>query len=166
MNFYQNEDLLKYRKTIKNTIISLVALLIAVIILNVSFCLLINKIHHIAIQLINTVLSTVCVFIIIYKIDVVVIAITKKIKHYKKIESAPKTEFCGVITKIGDVITVDSQLKGREICLCFERKTYSFYLLDSFDCNFAVNDKVRITVVKKYITNSFIIEKSEKESHA
>lgn len=166
MSFYQNDDLLKYKKAIKSTIVSLIALLIVVIILNVAFCLLVEKIHYIAVQLINTALSTAFAFTVIYKVDTVIVANAKKIKHYNEIDSAIKTEFCGTISKIGDVITVSSGVKGREICLCVERKSYSFYLLDSFSYDFTVYDKVRVTVAKKYITDSFIVEKSEKEYHA
>ena len=166
MNFYLNEDLLKYKKAIKNTIFKLIALLVITVVLNVAFCLLIDRIHYLAVQLINTVLSAVCVFTVIYKIDTVIVANSKKIKHYKEIEAANKTELCGTVTKIGDVITVNSGLRGREVCLSFGRKSYSFYLLDAFSYDFDECDKVRITVAKKYITNSFIIEKSEKENNA
>lgn len=166
MNFYLNDDLLRYKKNIKNTVIGLIVYLVLTIVLNVVFCMLIGIIHHIAVQLINTFLSVACAFTIIYKIDTVIMPATKKIKHYKNIEAAPKIEFCGTVAKIGDVITVESGLKGREICLCFDKKSYLFYLLDGFVCDFDVDDKVSITVAKKFIINSLVIEKSEKGKHA
>ena len=57
MNFYLNEYLLECKKNIKNTFIRLIALSVLTIILNVAFCLLIGKIHYVAVQIINTFLS-------------------------------------------------------------------------------------------------------------
>ena len=166
MNFYLNEYLLECKKNIKNTFIRLIALSVLTIILNVAFCLLIGKIHYVAVQIINTFLSAVCVCAIIYKVDTVIVIARKKIKHYMEIKVAPKNEICGAITAIGDVITVNTGLKAREIILASERKSYSFYLLEDFEYNFEFGDIVKFTVAKKHITNSFIVEKSEKENHA
>ncbi len=166
MHFYRNEDLLKYKKNIKNTDIKLIALSVAAIILNVLFCLLIERVNYVLIQIINTCISTFCIFTIIYKLDTVILADVKKIKHYKEIDAAQKTEFCGTVKEIGNIITVNSGLKAREICLVADKKSCSFYLLENFERDFGVGDNVRLTIAKKYIVSSFIIEKSEKGSYA
>lgn len=166
MSFYQNDDVLKYKKAIKNTVIKLMVLLFAIIILSVALCLLVEKNNYIVIQIVNTCLSTFAVFTIIYKVDTVVVTESKKIKHYKAIETANKTEFCGVVKEIGGIITVNSGLKVREICLVADKKIYSFYLLENFEYDFNVDDNVKLTVAKKHIIDSFIIEKSEKGSYA
>lgn len=166
MSFYQNEDVLKYKKNIKNTIIKLTVLLFAVVILSVALCLVVEKSNYIIIQIINTCLSTVCVFAVIYKLDTVILSETKKIKHYKLIKNSPKAEFCGVVKEIGGVITVHSGLKVREIYIVADKKNYSFYLLSNFEYDFGVDDNVKLIIAKKYIVDSFIIKKSEKVSYA
>ena len=166
MSFYSNEDVLKDKKAIKNTVIKLTALLFVVVILNVALCLLVNKNNYIAIQVLNTCLSTFYVFTVIYKLDTVIISKTKKINHYKLIMDVPKTEFCGVVNEIGRVITVSSGLRVKEICLVANKKSYSFYLLENFEYDFNVGDNVKLTIAKKHIVDSFIIEKSEKGSYA
>lgn len=166
MSFYNNADVLKYKNTIKNTVVKLTVLLFVVVILSVALCLLVDKNNYIVIQALNTCLSTFFVFTVIYKLDTVILYEAKKIKHYKLIASAPKTELCGLISEIGKVITVNSGLKVREICIIADKKSYSFYLLENLEYDFNVSDNVKLTVAKKHIIGSFIIEKSEKGSYA
>ena len=157
MSFYRNEDILIHKNKIKNTVIKLCALLCICIAISVALCWLVNKNNSYLIQIANTCLSTACIFTIIYKLDTVIVSEYKKIKHYKLIASAPKTKCCGKVTKIGAIITVSSGLKVKEICILSDKKTYSFYLLADFECNFNVEDNVDLTIAKKHIIDSLVI---------
>ena len=123
------------------------------------------KENHLLIQLTNTAITAAVAFLVIYKVDTAILSNRKIIKHYQYITNAPKTEFVGVISSIGGVITDSTSLRVREINLTFDRRNYCFYLLENFTFDFEVGDEIKLVIAKRYIVSSLIMKKSEKESY-
>lgn len=165
MNFYIDSDLEKYKNKIKNTTILLIAAAFVTVVITVLLSTLAVKENHLLIQLTNTAITAVFAFLAIYKVDTVILNSRKIIKHYQYITNSPKTEFVGVISSIGNVITDSKSLRVREINLTLDRRNYCFYLLENFTFDFEVGDEIKLEIAKRYIVSSLIIKKSEKESY-
>ena len=165
MNFYIDNDLEKYKNRIKRTAILLAMLAILTVALTATLSTLATRENHLLIQLTNTAVTAAFAFLAIYKVDSVILRSRKIVKHYQYIFNAPKTEFVGVISCIGGVITDSSSLRVREINLTFNRSNYCFYLLEDFSFDLSVGDEVKLVIAKRYIVSSLIMKKSEKESY-
>ena len=165
MDFYIDNDLEKYKNKIKKATILLIATAFVTVVITVLLSTLAVKENHLLIQLANTAITAAFCFLVIYKVDTVILNSRKIIKHYQYITNAPKTEFVGVISSIGGVITDSSSLRVREINLTFDRRNYCFYLLEDFSFDFAVGDEIKLVIAKRYIVSSLIMKKSEKESY-
>ena len=165
MNFYIDSDLEKYKNKIKKTIILLIVAAFVNVVLTVLLSSFAVKENHLLIQLTNTAITAAFAFLVIYKVDTAILSNRKIIKHYQYITNAPKTEFVGVISSIGGVITDSTSLRVREINLIFDRRNYCFYLLENFTFDFEVGDEIKLVIAKRYIVSSLIMKKSEKESY-
>ena len=165
MNFYIDSDLEKYKNKIKKTIILLIVAAFVTVVITVLLSSFAVKENHLLIQLTNTAITAAFAFLVIYKVDTAILSNRKIIKHYQYITNAPKTEFVGVISSIGGVITDSTSLRVREINLIFDRRNYCFYLLENFTFDFEVGDEIKLVIAKRYIVSSLIIKKSEKESY-
>ena len=165
MNFYIDSDLEKYKNKIKKTIILLIVAAFVTVVITVLLSSFAVKENHLLIQLTNTAITAAFAFLVIYKVDTAILSNRKIIKHYQYITNAPKTEFVGVISSIGGVITDSTSLLVREINLTFDRRNYCFYLLENFTFDFEVGDEIKLVIAKRYIVSSLIIKKSEKESY-
>ena len=165
MNFYIDSDLEKYKNKIKKTIILLIVAAFVTVVITVLLSSFAVKENHLLIQLTNTAITAAFAFLVIYKVDTAILSNRKIIKHYQYITNAPKTEFVGVISSIGGVITDSTSLRVREINLIFDRRNYCFYLLENFTFDFEVGDEIKLVIAKRYIVSSLIMKKSEKESY-
>lgn len=165
MDFYIDNDLEKYKNKIKKATILLIAAAFVTVAITILLSTFAVKENHLLIQLTNTAITAVFAFLVIYKVDTVILTNRKIVKHYQFITNSPKTEFVGVISSIGDVITDSKSLRVREINLTFERRNYCFYLPEDFSFDFAVGDEIKLVIAKRYIVSSLIMKKSEKESY-
>ena len=165
MNFYIDNDLEKYKNRIKRTAILLAMLAFLTLAVTATLSTLATRENHLLIQLTNTAVTAAFAFLVIYKVDSVILRSRKIVKHYQYIMDAPKTEFVGVISGIGGVITDSSSIRVREINLTFNRCNYCFYLLEDFPFDLSVGDEVKLVIAKRYIVSSLIMKKSEKESY-
>ena len=120
MDFYIDNDFEKYKNKIKKATILLIATAFVTVVITVLLSTLAVKENHLLIQLANTAITAAFCFLVIYKVDTVILNSRKIIKHYQYITNAPKTEFVGVISSIGGVITDSSSLRVREINLTFD----------------------------------------------
>ena len=122
MNFYIDSDLEKYKNKIKKTIILLIVAAFVTVVITVLLSSFAVKENQLLIQLTNTAITAAVAFLVIYKVDTAILSNRKIIKHYQYITNAPKTEFVGVISSIGGVITDSTSLLVREINLTFDRR--------------------------------------------
>ncbi len=165
MNFYIDNDLEKYKNTIKRAIVLLIVAAFVAVAITVLLSSFAVKENHLFIQLTNTAITAVFASLVIYKVDTAILSNRKIVKHYQYINNAPKTEFVGVVSSIGGVITDSESLRVREINLTFDRCNYCFYLLEDFSFDFAPGDEIKLVIAKRYIVSSLIMKKSEKESY-
>ena len=165
MDFYIDNDLEKYKNKIKKTIVLLIVAAFVTVATTVLLSSFAVKENHLLVQLTNTAITAVFAFLVIYKVDTVILTSRKIVKHYQFITNSPKTEFVGVISSIGGVITDSKSLRVREINLTLDRRNYCFYLLENFTFDFEVGDEIKLEIAKRYIVSSLIMKKSEKESY-
>ena len=152
---YYNEILLVNlkRKRLISIIISLI-LLIVVIGVCVILCFFANRENQRLIQIATITITTIGLWIIIFLYDTEIFINNTKIKHVKLMTSSTFKEVSGKVLSIGEIITLSSKVRGREIFIEVDRKSLCLYLLDEFLPNFNIGDSIEVKIVQQFIIYS------------
>ena len=128
--YYSLEMLKKHSKS-KNIfiVISILVLLISLAIC-IGLCFIANKENQVIIQVVNTAITTICLWMLVYIYDYKISVDRKKIKHFKLVLSSNIKEYKGKVVKVGKLLTMSNKLLGREVIVDVNEKKYCFYLLN------------------------------------
>ena len=151
--YYNNDLLLKLKKD------RLVALIISTIVLVISLglctllCFFATKENQSIILLLNTIITTLFLWSVIFLYDTKISINNRKIKHFKTMLSATYKEYIGKVEAIGKSITLFNKVVGKEVLINVEDKILCFYLLEDFEVNFEVDDLLKVKTAQKFIVS-------------
>ena len=158
MRYYSDLALNKLKRERLIASIILIALSLIVAGTCVLLCFFINEYNQIWIQLVNTILTILLLWTMIYLLDMEIIMRSKKIKHYYLIEESSKKEIVGNVIRIGSTITLSIGISGREILMMVDGKQRCLYLMSDFEACFKEDDYLRLIVSKEFITFAEVIK--------
>ena len=158
MKYYNKDNFEKLKKERCLAKLCLVFLSLIVVGLCVLLSFLINENNQILIGIANTSLTTALLWIMIYVFDNEIFVRTRKIKHFEMIYKSTKKEFEGQVLKIGNAITLNGGILGREVLVLIDDQKLCLYLLSDFDFVFSENDNVKLIVTKEFITDVEVVK--------
>ena len=124
---YSTEELTELKKSKKHYVSICVLTTILLAIVCVTLCFLVNRNNAQIIKFGNITLCTVVGWYILYLICNHILPITSRIKRFDIWMYAPKEQFTGVVTQVGEIITLQRNMKVYTLAVQSENGDVQLY---------------------------------------
>ena len=158
MTYYSNQMFEKLKKERLSTKIFLILFSCILVLICGFLAFSINEKNQLLITIINIILTTILLWIIIFVVENEIFVRSRKIKHFEIIFKSSTKEYIGQIIKVGNVITLNGGILGRELLISVYDKKLCLYILSDFNCCFNENDNVKLKTCKEFITYMEVIK--------